>query len=85
MTGHQVSRPATRSLPAPQPRPRSAGTDQSSSSGPSVRAVPPLLAFLSTADYAEQQATSTTADQRLHPYARHNPAVHIKPVMLNST
>ena len=77
MTGHQTSRPATpihlhlnlareqRALiraPAPEP---------------SVRAVPSLLTFLSTADYAEQQATSTPTDQHLHLHTRHNPVLGI--------
>jgi hypothetical protein len=67
MTGHQASRPVTRIYLHLKPRSCTAGPDQSSSTGHSVRAVPPRLAFLSTADYAEQQATSTPTDQHLRP------------------
>jgi hypothetical protein len=67
MTGHQVSRPATRIYLHLQPRSCTAGPDQSFGTGHSVRAIPPLLTLLSTADYAEQQATSTPADQHLRP------------------
>jgi hypothetical protein len=59
MAGHQASRPATRIYLHLKPHSCTAGPDQSSSTGHSVRAIPPLLTFLSTADYAEQQATLT--------------------------
>jgi hypothetical protein len=59
MTGHQASRPATRIYLHFQPRSRTAGLDQNSSRGHPARVIPSLLAFLSTADYAEQQATPT--------------------------
>ena len=36
------------------------------------------LAFLSTADYADQQATSTTTDQHRQRHARHNPVLGIR-------
>lgn len=67
MTGHQASRPATRIYLHRKPRSCIAGPDQGSSTGRLVRAVPPLPTFLSTADYAEQQATSTPTEQHLRP------------------
>jgi hypothetical protein len=43
----------------------------------SGRPVPSVLAFLSTADYADQQATSTTTDQHRQRHTRHNPDLGI--------
>jgi hypothetical protein len=81
MTGHQASRLATRVYLH-----LNLGRDQRAlirapAPEPSVRAVPSLLTFLSTADYAEQQATSTPTDQHLHLHTRHNPVVGISRFM----
>jgi hypothetical protein len=78
MTGHLASRPATPIYLHLQPRSRPADPDQSSSPGHSVPAVPPLLTFLSTADYAEQQTASTPADQHVPHRALHNPVLGIR-------
>lgn len=75
MTGHQASRPTTRVYLHLKPRSPTTGPDQSSSPGHYFRAAPLLLVFLSTTDYAEQQAISTPADQHLHQPSRHNPAL----------
>ena len=59
MTGHHASRPVTQVYLHLKPRSRTADLDQNSSPGRSVRAILFLLVVLRTADYAEQQATST--------------------------
>jgi len=74
MTGHRASRPATwvyLHLNLGREQRALIRARALSSSGTA------LLTFLSTSNYAEQQSTSTPTDQHFHPYARHNPAVHI--------